>query len=136
MTDLTFPPSARRFAAFLDREYCVWMPSLSVALLSALVTGKGRPKRLLVQENAPTFVSNIGLVTGAAPVKVAPGGIDEVLEVTTRVAEVGAAHLVLEQRIHRDGVELFQADVTVVLVSVAGKPMRLSQMLRRAMSGA
>ncbi len=65
-----------------------------------------------------------------------PARIDEVLEVTTRVTEVGAAHLVLDQRIHRDGVELFQADVMVVLVSVAGKPMRLSQMLRRAMSGA
>jgi acyl-CoA thioester hydrolase len=64
-----------------------------------------------------------------------PARIDEVLEVTTRVAETGAAHLVLDQRIHRDGVELFQAEVMVVLISVTGKPMRLDQTLRRAMSG-
>ena len=79
MTDLTFPPSARRFASFLDREYCVWMPSPSLALLSALVTGKGRPKRLLVSENAPAFISKIGLITGAAPVTVEPNTIDAVL---------------------------------------------------------
>ncbi|MBK5257708.1 MAG: hypothetical protein JJE39_16915 [Vicinamibacteria bacterium] len=84
MADLTLTPSARRFASFLDRESCVWLPSPSVALLSALITGKGRPKRLLVQENAPAFISNIGLVTGAAPVKVNPSDIDEVLETVLR----------------------------------------------------
>jgi acyl-CoA thioester hydrolase len=63
-----------------------------------------------------------------------PARIDEVLEVTTRVAEIGAAHLILDQRIARDGQELFQAEVTVVLVSLSGKPMRLGQALRKAMS--
>jgi len=55
------------------------MPSPSVALLAALVTGKGRPKRLLVQENAPAFVSNLGLIVGATVAKVPPQDIDEVL---------------------------------------------------------
>jgi acyl-CoA thioester hydrolase len=62
-----------------------------------------------------------------------PARIDEVLEVTTRVAEVGAASLTLDQRISRDGVELFQATVLVVLVSVSGKPLRLGEMLRGAL---
>ena len=39
LTDSTLPPSARRFASFLDRDSCAWMPSPSVALLAALITG-------------------------------------------------------------------------------------------------
>lgn len=61
-----------------------------------------------------------------------PARIDEVLEVTTRVHEIGAAHLVLDQRIARGDTALFEARVTVVLVSVSGKPLRLSQAIRGA----
>jgi acyl-CoA thioester hydrolase len=61
-----------------------------------------------------------------------PARIDEILEVETRVKEVGAAHLVLDQRIGRDGTVLFSADVMVVLVSVSGKPMRIASALRSA----
>ncbi len=61
-----------------------------------------------------------------------PARIDEVLEVATRVKELGAATLVLDQRVMRDGVELCQAEVTVVLVSRAGKVLRLSRALRDA----
>jgi acyl-CoA thioester hydrolase len=64
-----------------------------------------------------------------------PGRIDEVLEVVTRIKATTAATLVLDQRIGRDGVELFTAEVTVVLVSVSGKPLRLSAALREAMQG-
>lgn len=63
-----------------------------------------------------------------------PARIDEVLEVETRVKEVGAAHLVLDQRIVRGAATLFEATVTVVLVSVSGKPLRLSSAIRAAMS--
>ncbi|MFZ4807572.1 MAG: YbgC/FadM family acyl-CoA thioesterase [Hyphomicrobiaceae bacterium] len=65
-----------------------------------------------------------------------PARIDEVLEVGTRVAEMGAAHLVLDQRITRDGVELFTAEVMVVLVSMAGKPLRLAREVRAAFGAA
>jgi acyl-CoA thioester hydrolase len=64
---------------------------------------------------------------------VKPARIDEVLEVVTRVKDTTAATLVLDQRIARDGVELFTAEVTVVLVSVSGKPQRLSGALREAL---
>jgi acyl-CoA thioester hydrolase len=61
-----------------------------------------------------------------------PARIDEVLEVTTRVKETGAAHLVLDQRIAREGTPLFSAEVMVVLVSVSGKPLRIARTLRAA----
>jgi acyl-CoA thioester hydrolase len=63
-----------------------------------------------------------------------PARIDEVLEVTTRVTETTAATLVLDQRIGRGVTELFTAEVTVVLVSRSGKPLRLSAALREALT--
>ncbi len=63
-----------------------------------------------------------------------PARIDEILEVETRVKEMGAAHLVLDQRITRAGAALFTAEVMVVLVSVSGKPLRIASTLRSAFS--
>lgn len=65
-----------------------------------------------------------------------PARIDDVLEVETRVAEVRGAGLGLAQRVMRDGVVLFEAEVLVVLISVSGKPQRLSQALRQGLTGA
>ena len=62
-----------------------------------------------------------------------PARIDEILQVTTRVKETTAATLTLDQRVSRDGVELFTAEVMVVLVSASGKPLRLSAALRHAL---
>jgi acyl-CoA thioester hydrolase len=62
-----------------------------------------------------------------------PARIDEILEVTTRVKATTAATLVLDQRIGRGKAELFTAEVTVVLVSRSGKPLRLSAALRDAL---
>ena len=62
-----------------------------------------------------------------------PARIDEVLEVTTRAKDATAATLTLDQRISRDGIDLFTAKVTVVLISASGKPMRLSSALRQAL---
>ena len=60
-----------------------------------------------------------------------PARIDDVLTVETRVYDIGAATLTLDQSIRRDGVTLFEARVLVVLVSVSGKPQRLSQRIRQ-----
>jgi acyl-CoA thioester hydrolase len=62
-----------------------------------------------------------------------PARIDEVLEVTTRTKETTAATLTLDQRISRNGVDLFTAEVMVVLISASGKPQRLSTALREAL---
>ncbi len=62
-----------------------------------------------------------------------PARIDEVLEVTTRAKELTAATLTLDQRVSRAGVDLFTAEVMVVLISASGKPLRLSAALRDAL---
>jgi acyl-CoA thioester hydrolase len=63
-----------------------------------------------------------------------PGRIDDVLQVETRVRELGGASVTLDQAILRDGVRLFEAVVSLVLVSVSGKPLRLSGVVRQAFS--
>jgi acyl-CoA thioester hydrolase len=61
-----------------------------------------------------------------------PGRMDDLLEVVTRVKELGGASVTLEQTIMRDGVRLVTADVVVVLISISGKPLRLSEAVRGA----
>ena len=62
-----------------------------------------------------------------------PAGIDDVLEVVTSCAEIGGATLMLAQEVRRDEMVLARARVSVVLVSSAGKPQRLGQMVRGAL---
>jgi acyl-CoA thioester hydrolase len=61
-----------------------------------------------------------------------PARMDDVLEVQTTVRELGGASVKLRQVISRSGQRLCEADVTVVLVSVSGKPLRLPDGLRNA----
>jgi len=61
-----------------------------------------------------------------------PARIDELLEVETRVKAVGAASLTLLQSVKRHGATLVEAEVTVVLISVSGKPLRISGALRES----
>jgi acyl-CoA thioester hydrolase len=61
-----------------------------------------------------------------------PARMDDALEVTTRVRELGGASVSLVQIVSRDGQRLCEADIVVVLVAVSGKPLRLSQSLRDA----
>lgn len=63
---------------------------------------------------------------------VRPGKMDDVLTVETRVRELGGASVTLDQRVLREAVTLFEATVTLVLVSVSGKPLRLSTVVRDA----
>lgn len=65
-----------------------------------------------------------------------PARMDDVLEVTTRVKDLGGASVTLIQTIaHEGGRDIFEAEVTVVLVAVSGKPLRLSETLRAAFAG-
>ena len=61
-----------------------------------------------------------------------PGRMDDLLEVETRVKELGGASVTLIQTIKRGDQRLVEAEVTVVLVSVSGKPLRLNEAVRRA----
>lgn len=64
-----------------------------------------------------------------------PARMDDLLTVETRVKELGGASVSLLQEVLKDGRKVFDAEVLVVLVSVAGKPLRLSQGIRDAFEG-
>lgn len=66
---------------------------------------------------------------------VRPARIDDVLVVETRVHDIGAATLTLDQAVRRQDRVIFEARVQVVLVSLTGKPQRLSQRIRSALDG-
>jgi len=59
-----------------------------------------------------------------------PSRMDDVLEVETRVKALGGASVTLLQTVVREGRPVFEAEVTVVLVAVSGKPLRLSSAIR------
>ena len=61
-----------------------------------------------------------------------PGRMDDLLEVETRVKELGGASVTLVQTITCQAKRIFEAEVTVVLVSMSGKPLRLSDAVRGA----
>ena len=56
-----------------------------------------------------------------------PARIEEVLEVTTRVCELGKARVVMAQAIARDGRRLVAARVTAAVVDALGRPRRLDR---------
>lgn len=63
-----------------------------------------------------------------------PCRMDDILEVETRVKDVGGASVTLHQNIKKEGKGVFEADVTVVLVAVSGKPVRLSSAIKSGFS--
>lgn len=63
-----------------------------------------------------------------------PARMDDLLQVETSVRELGGASLTVDQRITRDGATIFEAVVTVVLVAVSGKPLRLGELVRSSLS--
>jgi acyl-CoA thioester hydrolase len=63
-----------------------------------------------------------------------PARIDDVLEIETRVKSMTAASLILAQTVRRGALQLFEAEVTVVLVSQSGKPLRLGPAIKAALS--
>jgi acyl-CoA thioester hydrolase len=59
-----------------------------------------------------------------------PARIDDIIEVETRVHEIGGARIVLAQTIRRGGETLVDAEVTVAMVSQEGQARRLPQAVR------
>lgn len=64
----------------------------------------------------------------------APARLDDLLHVETTLAEVRGASFVMEQQVLRDGKVLFTAVVTVVTMTVDGRPVRLPAAIRDAIS--
>jgi acyl-CoA thioester hydrolase len=64
-----------------------------------------------------------------------PTRMDDVLEVETRVKETGGASVTLLQTVKLAGRAVFEAEVTVVLVAVSGKPLRLTSAIKAGFAG-
>jgi acyl-CoA thioester hydrolase len=62
---------------------------------------------------------------------VRPARIDDVVEVDTRLVEVGGARVVLAQTVRRGAVTLARAEVTVALINEQGEPRRLPAEVRK-----
>ena len=63
-----------------------------------------------------------------------PAKFDDVLTITTEVLETSGARIVLDQRVLRGSVLLFDARVTLVAIGANGAPARLPQALRAALA--
>ncbi len=63
-----------------------------------------------------------------------PARIDDVLEVDTRVVEVGGARIVLAQTVRHGAVTLAKAEVTVALINDRGEPRRLPTVVREQLA--
>lgn len=61
--------------------------------------------------------------------------IDDLLEVSTRVAAFSGARLTLEQTLSRDSAVITRAHVTVVAIKTSGGAARLPQTLRSRLAG-
>lgn len=61
----------------------------------------------------------------------APAKLGDRLEIDTTVASAGPARMVLRQELRRGASLLFAADVTLVAMTVEGRPTRLPEALRR-----
>jgi acyl-CoA thioester hydrolase len=62
-----------------------------------------------------------------------PALLDDLLNVETRIVEIGGARLRLDQRICRDGTVLAALDLVVACVGPDGRPRRIPPALRAAL---
>ncbi len=60
-----------------------------------------------------------------------PARIDDLLIVETRVEAIKGARMILDQRVLRDGLLLFKANVVVVIIDRQARPRRMPDSLRR-----
>ena len=118
-TDFTCLVYHANFLKFCERGRSDFIRLLGIAHQSLAEPKEGEPAVFVVRRIEIDFMK--------------PARIDEVLEVVTRCAEIGGATLVLDQEVRRDGTPLARAKVSVVLVSQAGKPQRLGQLVRGAL---
>lgn len=64
-----------------------------------------------------------------------PAHIDDLLEVATKVDYIKGARMVLSQTVSRDNVILSRGSVTIVAISLEGRPLRLPANLAGALLG-
>ena len=62
---------------------------------------------------------------------ISPAKFDDILRVETTVTGLSAARMVMSQQVFRDDTLLFDSSVTVISMTLAGKPVRLPAYIRR-----
>jgi acyl-CoA thioester hydrolase len=65
-----------------------------------------------------------------------PARLDDLLSVETRIAEIGGARLLLDQRVCRDGIVLAALDLVIACVGRDGRPRRIPPALRATLARA
>lgn len=75
-------------------------------------------------------------VTRAAADYRSPARLDDLLEIETRIVEIGGARLLLDQRVCRDGAILVALEIVVACVGRDGRPRRIPPALRTALAAA
>ena len=63
-----------------------------------------------------------------------PALFDDVVQVETTLTGVGASRVDLRQRVLRDGVELFTAEVVLAMLDADGRAVRMPAEVRRALA--
>ncbi|MEE4203450.1 MAG: tol-pal system-associated acyl-CoA thioesterase [Halieaceae bacterium] len=94
--------------------------------------------RTLGQDKAAVRDDGLMYVVSEASVRYrSPARLDDMLQVTARVTELGAATLTFQQAVWREGAELASGEVRVACVDGAsGKPRRLDATLRQRLMAA
>ena len=64
----------------------------------------------------------------------APARLDDMLQIETRILDIGAATLLLDQRVCRDGSVLASIEVLVACIGDNGRPRRVPSGLRAALN--
>ena len=93
--------------------------------------------RLLGADHAG-MVRDDGLVLAVrdcAIAYLAPARLDDVLEIRSRLVEIGGASLRARQTVHRGGDTLARIDLRLACVTAIGRPARLPSRLRSALAG-
>jgi acyl-CoA thioester hydrolase len=91
-------------------------------------------RELGVDQGALQRAGTVFAVRRVAADYLAPARFDDLLCVETKPVAASAARLVVLQRVLRDGLELFRAEVTLVALSSQGRPQRLPDVLRAALA--
>lgn len=60
----------------------------------------------------------------------APAKLDDLLEIESVITHIGGSSLTIRQRVLRDGAEIVRADVRLVCITRAGRPVRIPAEIR------
>ncbi len=87
-------------------------------------------RQLGIDQNALRAAGTVFAVHRIEADFLAPARLDDRLQITTRPLATTPARLTLDQQVHRDATCLFRAQVTLVAITLDGKPRRLPAALR------